>query len=133
LVLECKTTLEKLAQKNDIRLVWVPGHAAIGQRTHQWPLSQKYEIPAGTKQRELKDGDRPLPAEAASVLDEYNRGSYLSRMLGRGRVGRTHLVCCLAFIRSQTTFLGQSIMTPRAIKELRPSRVVDFIKSTGLL
>jgi len=29
LVLECKTTLEKLAQKNDIRLVWVTGHAAI--------------------------------------------------------------------------------------------------------
>jgi len=29
LVLECKTTLEKLAQNNDIRLVWVPGHAAI--------------------------------------------------------------------------------------------------------
>jgi len=27
LVLEYKTTLEKLAQKNDIRLVWVPGHA----------------------------------------------------------------------------------------------------------
>jgi len=29
LVVECKTTLEKLAQKNDIRRVWVPGHAAI--------------------------------------------------------------------------------------------------------
>jgi len=29
LVLKCKTPLEKLAQKNDIRLVWVPGNAAI--------------------------------------------------------------------------------------------------------
>jgi len=39
LVLECKTTLEKLAQKNDIRLVWVPGHAAIPENDWQnWAL-----------------------------------------------------------------------------------------------
>jgi len=38
-----------------------------------------------------------------------------------------------AFTRLRTTFLGQSIMTPRAINELRPSRLVGFIKSTGLL
>jgi len=29
LALECKITLEKLAEKNDIRLMWVSGHAAI--------------------------------------------------------------------------------------------------------
>jgi len=40
------------------------------------------------------------------------------------------LMWCSAFTRSRTAFLGQSIMTHRAIKELRPSRLVGFIKST---
>lgn len=62
--------------------------------------------------------------------------SFLARMLGRARGGRACLNVVSSLYPFSNTFLEQSVMTPRAVKELRPSTLsslVGFLKLTELL
>jgi len=99
LVLECKITLEKLAQKNDIHLVWVPGHVAIPGNEEVDRLA-KLGLLTGHCQLRRHQYLMSITEDPTcrGCLEEEESAAHF-------------LMWCAAFTRSRTTFMGQSIIS----------------------
>jgi len=93
--------------------MWVPEHAAIPENEETDPLAklgtQKVFEPVGPEPTVGITNSKVIQYLMGITKDPSCRGC-LEEEESSGHI----LMLCPAFTRSRTTFLGQSIMTPRA-------------------